>query len=184
MNIQDALKETGKVKRKGWGRNEWLAITDLSSSGDIQFFFYVKEISVHGERYSQTNILDNEWQPYHDKKEIRPENAGELWEHDETEGYFHTDYSTQDAQLVMIGYKGVSRDAEITHGDHWTRLHPPVEDDSVEKVEFKRVFFDRIKGKNGANYMSIISTSGDSPSIDMLKGREVDVTLKIPKDKS
>lgn len=61
---------------------------------------------------------------------IVPQNAGELWRHKATKGYFHTDHSTQDSELCLIGYNGRSRDADITHNENWERIFPYVEDET------------------------------------------------------
>lgn len=143
MKIQDALKETGKAIREEWREypeETYLTLEPLTSSEEKQFFQYdINENGCkHGQRYGHVNLLDNNWQPYHDKPVIRPEKPGELWRHNETEGYFHTDYSTQDASLVLIGYKGVSSNAEIVHGTHWTREFPPVEDEGVDILKLAK----------------------------------------------
>lgn len=143
MNILKALKETGKAVRVG-GVDSYASLKMFSLSspkvlGGERLYWYTIKTGEENSPVQLEAILEDDWQPYHDKPVIRPEKAGELWRHDETGGYFHTDCSTQDASLVLIGYKGVSRNAEIVHGTHWIRLCPSVEDENVERIEFEDV---------------------------------------------
>lgn len=156
MNIQDALKETGKATREG-GTDSYAALKMFSLSspktlGGERLYWYTIETGEENSPVQLDAILEDDWQPYHDKKEIRPEKAGELWRHNETEGYFHTDHSTQDASLILIGYKGVSRNAEIVHGTHWNRLFPPVEDDNIKRIQIEDITWERLE-KNTESYI-------------------------------
>ena len=123
-------------------------------------------------------INDVDWQPYPEVKEIRPEHSGELWE--KRECFYHTSGSQRSGGLTLHSDVGTVDMRNVIHGKNgWTRLHPPVEDNSVE---FRKVTFDRIIGENGAKYMSIISTSCDSPSLEILKGKCAKIMLEIPKE--
>ena len=124
-------------------------------------------------------INDVDWQPFREE-EIRPENAGELWESPSGAKFI----TYKELEILYFATKDTSHkcfDNEERLGcfSEWTRLFPPVEDDSVE---FRKVTFDRIIGENGAKYMSIISTSCDSPSLEILKGKCAKIMLEIPKE--
>lgn len=140
MKIKEALKGNGKAIRKGldWFIEECqngeycYRIADLSTGGVLGY-----EISIH-------HILADDWQPYHEVKEIRPENAGELWKFNQYSWFTYFDKNEQNEEVLM----GICNDGDISqidkndkvyksinpiHGkDGWKRLFPKPEDDSNE----------------------------------------------------
>jgi hypothetical protein len=174
MNLQDALKENRKVTLPIYDDNYY-----VSEAGPNLRLWNSTEKTTVRELYV-SELLSNDWLPYPEEKEIRPEKAGELWRHDATTDYFHTDNAYDGGgSLALVGYMGVrSVDASIVHGKHWTRLCPPVEDESVsvrkviiEDVEFRDV--------NGA---TVVWNSGsyDVGLLDKLFCSKM--ILEIPKD--
>lgn len=136
MNIQDALKETGK------------AINKAEFGG---FYAMPNEVGILCLYNRKTNIIDGgvslrstlltDWQPYHEKPEIRPKEAGELWKHEPGGLHLHTDDGPAQ-QLCMVGWNGPERHAIDTaiHGQNgWTRICPSVPDESVERIEFDNI---------------------------------------------
>jgi hypothetical protein len=132
MNIQDALKETGKAHQKNRCFDSYVK-TD--PTGLLNWYF--KE---NDEQRSITllwDITDAAWQPYHEVKEIRPEKAGELWTDDG--GLGNNNYLTfiEDNKLQLITAYGscnarAAIGKDIAHNKKgWKRLYPPVESEKV-----------------------------------------------------
>ncbi len=134
MLIQDALKETGKAKRKSWNDGAYVYVKD-----DL---IYLKGVGNYDKPYCSSVVLDDSWQIYQDEKEIRPEKAGELWQYNGNElyaaEYHHT--KLKDTELVIVGDNGICGQIEgMVHSKNgWTRLYPHVEKD-VERIEIEGV---------------------------------------------
>jgi hypothetical protein len=130
MEIKKALEETGKAYVLG-GRYyakenakevlEWRSIHDDSFGGTV----------------SLRDIFELRWQPYPIEKEIRPEKAGELWRNGRGH-FYHTvnDIHAEKEIVRMIGRhdRGVPSTETIHNQNGWQRIHPPVEDDSIERI--------------------------------------------------
>jgi hypothetical protein len=86
--------------------------------------------------------------------EIRPENDGELWEHeDDSMGMIVRCFQSSPLEIVFSNgcRKHLSETSlasgnnrtygeDLIHGKNgWTRLYPPVEDNSVERIEIEGV---------------------------------------------
>lgn len=151
MNIQDALKETGKAHR---------------GSGDKVYVYEDRGILKHNETKEPVVlnfIICDDWLPYHEEKQIRPENEGELWRHHVSGLYCCTENGDgiHKNQLIIVGYSGpkpISQGYEnMIHGQCWTRLYPPVEDESVEKIEVEDVEFIPQRLMNGDSCYVAIS---------------------------
>lgn len=123
MKIRDALKETGKAELGGE------AYAAKGSDENI-LYYYNKKTNKQMHPVGYKIILNNDWQPYHEVKEIRPENAGELWKHED--GYYaHTEKSHGVLHFVYFGLTKRIEDVDITN---WTRCFPEVEEDVVEEI--------------------------------------------------
>lgn len=123
MNIQDALKETGKADDSR-DSDLYVAI----DTGGILFWFYKSNDIVHTP-VSLKNIQERDWQPYNPKPQIVPSEAGELWE--DNGEYWHTDYIQG-----ILSFIGATRTlfVECANGkkllSNLTRLYPPVPNDN------------------------------------------------------
>lgn len=124
--------------------------------------------------------------PYHEVKEIVPQNAGELWKYNDRFMWFTT--------RGISGLEMVCEDGEETetvekmnqtihNKNGWTRPYPPVEDENIERIEIEGV-----KWKNGANHISypyIELPDGADYGIfhDVRdKNKSMKMILEIPKD--
>ena len=123
MNIQEALKETGKTQRE----------TDINSYAKLDsgiLYFYNSETNEQGSPASLWGIQQNNWQPYHLQKEIVPTEAGELWEN-KSGNYGHT-FKHPSGKIYFTDNKDTIYAKELIHVIHnqndWTRIHPPVEE--------------------------------------------------------
>jgi hypothetical protein len=134
MEILEVLKESRK------------AMDDISvdyyvkENDDGILCWYHRDTDIYHAIVIWREIIKNTWQPYHKVEEIRPENAGELWTFKGGESYAHTFGICGDVYLLSDGCKArkLSEVKDIMpHGKYWTRLYPPVEDDSVVIVEFE-----------------------------------------------
>jgi hypothetical protein len=191
MDIINALKETGKAR---WHR--WIGTEYVFKKGVL--FFYTDGKSEE-EPYNFDSLLDNNWQPYPDKKEIRPEKAGELWERNGEQWATVRDTRTSVPQLLMCNcikdYKDIeeSNTWKIIHNQNgWKLLYSPdkevmkqlkeLEDENVERIEIENVSWrERDEG-----YTYPI-TFGDSshPNLmwkDLTRKPDMKIILEIPKD--
>ncbi len=129
MNIQDALKETGKAI---WQNKptEYVAWKD----GDI--FAYSIGDNEETDRLKFNELLIGDWRPYQPKEEIMPSEAGELWEH-KGGSFPWAIYQRMDERLgaIYCGNKQTEPPfcmSELAHNQNgWKRLHPPVNDGEV-----------------------------------------------------
>ena len=78
-------------------------------------------------------------------KEIRPENRDEYWQYNATKvGYV---YNEQINKLVTARGNKVSGD--VVHGKGgWERIHPPVEDDSINAKRVTEILHSKIQFYN------------------------------------
>ncbi|MCK5603539.1 hypothetical protein KAR91_16765 [Candidatus Pacearchaeota archaeon] len=129
MKSEEALRETGKAKRSCWHDGAYIWLDEHG-----QFLFVGPNKKQSG--YNLKAILDNEWYPHHEEKEIRPENAGELW----VFGKVHTmTVDIGDGLRAIDEFEDFMDRGSMVHGeDGWTRLYPPVEED-VERIEIEGV---------------------------------------------
>ena len=193
MKIEEALKDGGRATRKGF---DWF-VEECQNGEHIYRAIHIASGGVVGYEMAIRHFFADDWQPYHEVKEIRPEKAGELWE-----GASNKVYVTVYRKGILCfhdlekrestGYLDFKRndnsawvccDEPIHNKNGWERILPKVEDDSVEIIEIEKVTFGRIQGANGAKYVSIISTSCDSPGLETFVNKTMKVTFEIPKDK-
>ena len=154
MNIQDALKETGAAIIEGL--EGWIHWNSLDSC----FYMNFNHGDIRKYSLSKADIEEDNWLPYHEEKEIRPEKAGELWRYNSGVNtlHYHTDSSVVKGEsrfkIILYGFSGeVSNDPDhiIHHKNGWTRLFPPVEDESVERIEIEGVrWYSSPNDKHGA----------------------------------
>jgi hypothetical protein len=134
MNIQDALKETGKAECDEDG------YVFVDEYGILRWYDTVNNTDTGAAELNE--ILNSDWLPYHEEKEIRPEEAGELWG-DEYGDKWATVKDTRTGRELLLMYNCLqdfknieaSNTLKIIHNKNgWTRLFPPVEDESVERM--------------------------------------------------
>jgi hypothetical protein len=123
MNIREALEETGKATRKDWTVRKYIFQAGA--------YFEVENINGERESYSAVILVDNNWQPYHEVKEIRPGRAGELWD---KEGCKYITFGNGKSDLRIFNQAGGEYELSefipdgLIHNKYgWTRLYPPVE---------------------------------------------------------
>jgi hypothetical protein len=176
MKTEEALRPTGKAVDK---REPGYYIAEDEEG---RLYWYERKTGRKCHPVIASDIFRNAWQPYHELKEIRPEKAGELWQRTDGE-YFHTNIVNGNIRFCGdVGRVDSSLIKYVIHGKNgWKRLHPKPEDDSVERIEIKKVTFGRIEGANGAKYMSIISTSCEAPSLEIFNDKSMKATFEIPK---
>ena len=193
MKLQEALKETGKASRKGldWfieecenGEHNYRAIS--STSGGVAGY----DMLIH-------HALADDWQPYHEVKEIRPEKAGELWKDEDGKRWATRPSGTKGEisidSLSTCGTEWRKYDVNIWHGNiihnknGWTRLFPKVEDDSVKRIEFENVDWN-LSDCWQTKPMPFVSYNGGSSDWGGIRDAVVNqpkmkMILEIPKDK-
>jgi len=172
MNIKEALDPTGKAICEEYPRYyaRW-------EGTNLQLF--LKEKDVYIGLLAHDKILSDDWQPYHEEKEIVPQASGEVWSHGGIK-YF-TVKGVEDRLRLRP-----ERDSlcslimdNVIHGKHGCkRLYPPVEDDSVERIEIEYAGWNCISPLN-------ITMRPRVDSLDTLRDkiRGKDLILEIPKDK-
>ena len=125
MDIVPALKETGKAVNERGNEVNYAKARDC---GVLSWYSKERDIFLCDVPYEM--IIDGNWQPYREVKEIRPEKAGELWQYHVSGLFFHTDLGPCNS-LQIKGMVDIA-----IHGKNATRLYPPVEED-VERIEIK-----------------------------------------------
>lgn len=130
MKVEKALEENGKIVATVY--TDCYAMLD----GGGRLCWWYKETHKLYKPVCLAAILGDYWLPYHEEKEIRPEKAGELWVNDKG-GSFYT-YEGNHGAILTIHVSGVAMPKDFIHGEGgWRRLYPPVEDESVERIEIK-----------------------------------------------
>ena len=175
MNIQEARGKTGKARRPHWEHKKFVYLVGDDfhvDTGDGQSGFV----------YSDKAILGDDWQPYYEVKEIRPEKAGELWQEELSGNYYTTNVPMPlglGGGLALFGPKGRIdiKDGDVVHGKGWIRLFPHVEDKNVERIEIERVAWRHSHGV----YFPTADTDIEFSELKE-KGR-MKMILEIPKDK-
>ena len=142
MKVQDALKPTGKAIDK---RNKDAHIEVRFEYGANYLIWVNNKTGEYEGRLSYEAHFIEDWQPYHEVKEIRPEKAGELWQKNVDSFVYliaeeRINKLTAIPSLVdLLSFSIEKHGKDIIHGKGWTRLYPPVEDDSVERIEIEGV---------------------------------------------
>lgn len=136
MNILEALEPTGKAVRKHH-QNYFIELKGRELFDNDNQHIYLSPESFHAD----------DWRPYHEKPEIRPGKAGELWVYSGEERYsaryYHTKLSTE-KEVVVVGDNGICGQIEgmIHNQNGWERLRPSVPDENVDKVVIEGVTWD------------------------------------------
>lgn len=182
MNIQDALKETGKAGVISTEKTYTYA--KLNEEGSL--FWYDKTTQAKDVAVAVSVIGKDIWQPYHEEKEIRPEEVKEIWN------------SPSNAMFIVERYNGIlyfatpsssckgeaitHKCSEVWNNNGWTRLYSPVEED-VERIEIEGVdWYSQGNGpvifyptENGSTFFLNHAGLVNKPPMKMI--------LEIPKDK-
>jgi hypothetical protein len=187
MKVQDALEKNGKAYRVISSTSEPYAYIDG--------LYLVWE---DGVKVGYEGIIAEDWLPYPEEKEIRPEKAGEVWQYEEDSHKkvtvwhkgilcFHA-LSRRDRPDIIYFKKddglGWFCCDEPVHGKNgWTRLYPPVEDESVERIEIEGVENFRLCGDTFES--SIYKVDIPDGYLDRLEDKPpMKMILEIPKDKN
>jgi hypothetical protein len=167
MDIREALKETGKAVHGGF------------ASYQEGYSWYVERIGcdlvwrtgagVKRENATFLEITRDDWQPYHEEKEIRPEKAGELWETKTGFKLFVYRGEYEYGGLVLKREDGYTFNVNNLP-DGLKRLYPPVEDENVERIEVEY---------SGYNFLTLHLT----PCVDSFAHLIDKMNKDIPKKK-
>ena len=172
MNIQEALKPTGKVYVLG-GTN----YAEVNNSNELVWYSMgTKERECTVSFYC---IIGSVWLPYHEIKEIRPEKEEETWLDENTGLCYLTFYNgTNEIGLRrgMDGSTDVSNEFVIHNRNGWTRLYPKVEDDSIERIEIEGVEIESC-------YNDIIIKTSVFDKATIFNNFKGNVTIHMPKGK-
>jgi hypothetical protein len=156
MLIQEALKETG-LATVGGAENSWHIHWN---SLDSCFYRTYENGKIERYKMGMKALSRDDWQPYHEAEEIRPEKAGELWRaqsgcywftyENERRGTLEFIPSTTGNATLVINPMSIgSMDGpplEIIHNKNgWERLFPKPEDNSVERIEIEDVLWNTTK---------------------------------------
>jgi hypothetical protein len=161
MNVAEALEVDGKIESATSNRIAFLDEFGILRWDDDDSLVMLEDIV-------------GAWLPYYEEKENRPEKAGELWKNSVGE-VCHT--IMDDGELWTIGNNGRYQQKNIRN---WTRLYPPVEDDSVERIEIEGVkFSDHYRD---AVDKDVYTIRLDTKYLSILQNRlPMKMTLEIPK---
>ena len=178
MNIQDALKETGKA----YDINDDGNYAALDSYGILRWYAMVNSNSEIAAAELE-EILEIDWQSYHPKEEIRPSEENELWEPSLGAQFITREY---DDQLYFVTPMILDKTRTISHlcaescTNEWKRLHPPVNDEEVIVIEADNVI---LEGRYGG-HQTIITKNGKAWEMpERCKNKPMTMTLTIPKEK-
>lgn len=138
MKIIDALKPTGKATMPHLSTN-YVAVDD----DDVLRYFGINT-KFAGRVVSYKHIICDDWQPYHEVKEIRPKEPGETW-YEVTRDLKCFTFSNAALGLAMMDERGViiTIPEYMVHGKNgFTRVDPPVKEDSVKNNSHVRIITD------------------------------------------
>lgn len=176
MNLQNAMEITGKAYREGWDNDRYVFIHEGQLCFANTCIFRVSDY---------IKYCKNDWQPYYEVVEIRPEKAGELWEWEDMLYFTNLQRDSNHGVLVFMTDEGDLIDTGdidyrgCAHNKNgWTRLYPKVEADSVERIEIENV-----KWKESG---SLIYPAADVSHVawyDLVDLPRMKMILEIPKDK-
>ena len=127
MLIQDALKETGKARKEDCS----IGFVMKNEKGHLIFF---NEDGVADGYVVLSAIMSDNWQPYHEVKEIRPEVTGEVWENPHKEKFFTIKL---EQRFHFIDEQGHCHNSHI---GNLTRIFSPVEDEQSAKDKWEKVW--------------------------------------------
>ena len=179
MNIEEVLNETGKAQNESNLCNGETGY--IAWHGDVLYWFDRKS-GIRRHQVTHKEIFDS-YQPYHEEKEIRPENAGELWKNNVNINWFiRWVGSSRCKGFQAVSEQGVCCDVkglDMVHGKGWTRLFPPIEED-VERIEIEGITF----GLEGGDRRVFIREWDKIKDINMLITTPMKMILEMPKDKS
>jgi hypothetical protein len=137
MKIQDALEETGKAVHE-CDEFEGCYVC-LNDDGQLE--------CKHGSECPQKDwttptlqqIVEDCWQPYHPKKEIRPERAGELWHNYSLNKYYHSEEI--DGVLWMVNSIHKFRGGDFV-ATVWRLIYSP-DEEVMKELEGEKVVVEK-----------------------------------------
>jgi hypothetical protein len=131
MYIQEALKETGKAKCGGNnGCASWQEGYTWYAKRDGTFLRWFDQDGNPRCEITYFDIINHtDWLPYHPVEQIVPKEAGELWALNKY--VYHHTVSNGYGKITMVCYSNSKDTSEVIHNQNgWTRIHPPVKEDS------------------------------------------------------
>jgi hypothetical protein len=144
MDIKKALEETGKAIGP---YEDAKCYAKISPDGPLQWFYFEDDKPACDVGFSR--IMKDEWQPYHPKEGIRPEDAGELWafnarlcftieKNGEIYRVWQNGHDSPNLLEINLAYCGSTKG--IIHNQNgWKRLSPVVEEEDIERIVIEEV---------------------------------------------
>jgi hypothetical protein len=171
MDIKDALEPTGKVVLVLDGEKvEYVKWFD-----DTLWWVDVRSGACDRE-VGHLDILEGDWEPYHEVEEIVPENAFELWKRGAYK-YFTIRISGASLEFVNESGQSVTGIARAIHSkDGWIREYPKVKDENVERIEIEGVKWKRKEIHNEVYFYPDLVNSKS----DMTYFQHTELTMKPP----
>lgn len=190
MNIQDALKDTGKAKlgkSNGWASHQegytWHA------ERDGKFLRWFDEEGNPRCEISYFDIINIGWEPHYEKEVIRPEKAGEVWE-DSCGNLWLTSNPSEKGLRFMsatgdnswFDFPSLRWHKDVVHNQNgWTRPYPPVEDEKVERIVIEGVEWFGVHNKT---YPEYYEERKDGFKFESLQNKPpMTMILEIPKER-
>jgi hypothetical protein len=179
MKVEEAREVNGKIVATVY--TDCYAMLD----GGGRLCWWYKETHELHKPVCLAAILGDYWLPYHEEKEIRPEKAGELWDSGKEK---YITFSNGRNDLRMFGQSGGEYVFEEffcspIHDKGWTRLYPPVEDESVERIEIEGVEWATAMNINGNTFAPSTSRHWPFPFKDLVTKPQMKMILEIPRKK-
>jgi hypothetical protein len=87
-------------------------------------------------------LKGNDWESYHKAKEIRPENAGELWQfREDNEDKYVVMYTSPNSLYLTNVFTRLTKEiSQVIHNQNgWKRLFPVVEEEDIERIVIEGV---------------------------------------------
>ena len=134
MNIKDALKETGRVKKGKTNEcSSWQAGFSWYAERQGYDLVWVNKVGKVECKVSYLDIIKDSWIPYHPVEQIVPKNAGELWKYNGVEYMTMVKSVHVEEKLFMKSkydcFCAIEGSIEVIHNQNgWTRIHPPVKE--------------------------------------------------------
>lgn len=141
MNILDALKPTTKATLKLDDGEE----VNYAQWRNESIWWIDEKTGKWDREVGHLDMLQGNWQPYHEAEEIVPENAFELWKRGAYK-YFTIRISGTSLQFVNdSGQSVVGIERAIHNKNGWTREYPKVEDEVL--LEEDRQLIEELTGE-------------------------------------
>jgi hypothetical protein len=179
MKIEEACKEKGTLPEFP---SMYCLIVHHLRSDTLSPCWYDAKTNHFLRHVSGIEALRTDWHDFPGEKEIRPENAGELWSNN-GKRWFVAKCPSNEYFYDQTGVISHNEYAKATHGKNgWERLFPKVEDESVERIEIENVKWHKGVG-NGVAVVFPVAVNGSVEDVGngLLNKSPMKMILEIPK---